>query len=373
MATTRKKKPKGDHGRADAVEMMSRVKEVVSRASGHDQPTRQELAVEFNITPRSVANLISFMKKIGIQISAQPRPRDGKKGYVVNATDFLKQDLSVAEAVASVLLTQSVLGTPLAADTDATEGGVHRITASLGSAVRSKLDRLSGRFAVRLLRAAKPPRTDAFRVVLDAILENYVLNVEYESPYGVKKSSGSTATGDALGKGASAVTASASTKARRVETVQIEPFGVFFARRSWYVVARKRPSGDMRLYKLARFKRVSITDQTFIMPRGWNLDTYLKHSWETIHDAQSTPVKVVIDLAAKVAGNMIETLWHPSQQFQTLSDGTVRFTATVAGFDELVWWVLGIGSNARVVAPPELRKRVHDEIRAMHRMVESES
>jgi predicted DNA-binding transcriptional regulator YafY len=362
VATTRKKKPKGDHGRADAVEMMSRVKEVMSRASGHDQPTRQELAVEFKITPRSVANLISYMKKIGIQISAQPRPRDGKKGYVVNATDFLKQDLSVAEAVASVLLTQSVLGTPLAADTDATEGGVHRITASLGSAVRSKLDRLSGRFAVRLLRAAKPPRTDAFRVVLDAILENFVLNVEYESPYGVKKAGG-----------AAASSAGASTKARRVETVQIEPFGVFFARRSWYVVARKRPSGDMRLYKLARFKRVSITDQTFVMPRGWNLDTYLKHAWETIHDAQSTPVKVVIDLTAAVAGNMMETLWHPSQHFQTLADGTVRFTATVAGFDELVWWVLGIGSNARVVEPAELRKRVHDEIRAMHRMVESES
>jgi predicted DNA-binding transcriptional regulator YafY len=342
--------------------MMSRVKEVMSRASGHDQPTRQELAVEFKITPRSVANLISYMKKIGIQISAQPRPRDGKKGYVVNATDFLKQDLSVAEAVASVLLTQSVLGTPLAADTDATEGGVHRITASLGSAVRSKLDRLSGRFAVRLLRAAKPPRTDAFRVVLDAILENFVLNVEYESPYGVKKAGG-----------AAASSAGASTKARRVETVQIEPFGVFFARRSWYVVARKRPSGDMRLYKLARFKRVSITDQTFVMPRGWNLDTYLKHAWETIHDAQSTPVKVVIDLTAAVAGNMMETLWHPSQHFQTLADGTVRFTATVAGFDELVWWVLGIGSNARVVEPAELRKRVHDEIRAMHRMVESES
>ena len=362
MATTRKKKPKGDHGRADAVEMMTRVKEVMSRASGHDQPTRQELAVEFKITPRSVANLISYMKKIGIQITAQPRPRDGKKGYVVNATDFLKQDLSVAEAVASVLLTQSVLGTPLAADTDATEGGVHRITASLGSAVRNKLDRLSGRFAVRLLRAAKPPRTDAFRVVLDAILENFVLNVEYESPYGVKKTGGAAASG-----------AGASTKARRVETVQIEPFGVFFARRSWYVVARKRPSGDMRLYKLARFKRVSITDQTFVMPRGWNLDTYLKHAWETIHDAKSTPVKVVIDLTAAVAGNMMETLWHPSQHFQTLADGTVRFTATVAGFDELVWWVLGIGSNARVVEPPELRKRVHDEIRAMHRMVESES
>jgi predicted DNA-binding transcriptional regulator YafY len=81
---------------------------------------------------------------------------------------------------------------------------------------------------------------------------------------------------------------------------------------------------------------------------------------------------VVVDLSPKVAGNMVETMWHPSQTFTTLADGTVRFTARVSGLEEILWWVLGIGSNARVVEPKELRERVAAEIRAMHRMIEKD-
>jgi proteasome accessory factor B len=182
--------------------------------------------------------------------------------------------------------------------------------------------------------------------------------MEYESPY-------------ASAKGGSKAAAAAAGKARKIETVLIEPYGVFFARRSWYLVARKRSAGEMRLYKLARIKRVEVTSDTFSMPRGWTLDKYLENAWETIHSPQP-PVKVVVDLSPKVAGNMVETMWHPSQTFTTLADGTVRFTARVAGLDEITWWVLGIGSNARVVEPKELRERVAAEIRAMHRMLEKD-
>jgi predicted DNA-binding transcriptional regulator YafY len=361
------KTPKGERGRADNVEMMERVRRIVTLASGSDQPTREELANEFGITTRAVANVISYMKEIGIEISSQNRPRDGKKGYVVMAADFLRQDMSVAEAVASVLLTRSALGTPLAADRDSAESGVHRITSSLGKGVKQKLEQLEGRFAVRLLRAAKPPRADTFRVVLDCLLENRVVNMEYESPYAAKK--GPAAAESAVG---AATSTSASPKARKIETVLVEPYGVFFARRSWYLVARKRPSGGMRLYKLARIKRLEATSQLFEMPRGWTIDRYLEHAWEII-TRDAPPVKVVVDLSKDVAGNMLETQWHPSQQVTMRPDGSARFTARVSGFDEIVWWILSIGSNARVVEPKELRDRVHEEIRRMHRMVEQEA
>ena len=57
--------------------------------------------------------------------------------------------------------------------------------------VRGKLGRLSGRFAVRLLRAAKPPHGDAFRVLLDGLMENRAVSMEYESPYKAGKSAAS--------------------------------------------------------------------------------------------------------------------------------------------------------------------------------------
>jgi predicted DNA-binding transcriptional regulator YafY len=129
----------------------------------------------------------------------------------------------------------------------------------------------------------------------------------------------------------------------------------------------------MRLYKLARFKRVALTDTHFTMPRGWTIDGYLKNAWEVIVNQDAKPTRVVIEFDAKVAGNMIETVWHPSQEIEHLPGGAIRFTATVAGFDELQPWILGYGSHARVIAPKELRERVHAEIRAMHHAVEREA
>jgi predicted DNA-binding transcriptional regulator YafY len=360
--------------------MHRRIQRVIELASGHAQPTRAELAGEFGITTRAVSNLIAHMKVIGVEIESQPRPLDGKQGYVVRASNFLRQEMSVAEAVASVLLTQSVLGTPLAADEPNTQAGVHRIASSLGKEVRQKLDRLSGRFAVRLLRAAQPQRPEVFRVLLDAILGNAVVSMEYESPYkakGGRMAAPARPAGAGSGAGVGGVvTGSAPTaggaapaKARKVETTLVEPYGVYFARRSWYLIARKRAGGEMRQYKIGRIKRIEPTSQRFELPRGWTVDGYLRNSWETI-TVDGGPVRVVVDLSPTVAGNLVETAWHETQEVRPLADGWVRFSARVAGMDEVMWWVLGIGSHARVVEPKELRDKVHAEIRRMHAAIE---
>lgn len=362
--------------RTDNVDMVLRAQEVAHWAASTHPPTRQELAKKYGITPRAVNNLINYMKLIRIDVTTTRRSSDNKLAYTVRVADFLRLDMSVSEAVASVHLQQAVLGTPLVGDDRAAADSVHRIAASLRDQVREKLDALEGRFAVRLLRAAKTPQNDAFRVVLEGILENRVLDIDYESPY---KSPG--AAGGAKGAGASAGAGAAMDpdaaagigKARKVETISIEPYGVFFARRSWYVVANKRPGAGMRLYKLARFKRVVPSETRFTMPRGWSIDSYLRNAWEVIVNPSAKPARVVIEFDAKVAGNMVETVWHPSQEIERLPGGAIRFTATVAGFDELQPWILGYGSHARVVAPKELRERIHAEIRAMHQAAAREA
>jgi predicted DNA-binding transcriptional regulator YafY len=368
----KKRKTAGEQVRADSVEMHRRIQEVIQLASGHEQPTRAELAARFKVTPRAVSNLIAHMKEVGIEIVSMPRPRDGKQGYVVHASNFLRQEMSVGEAVASVLLTQAVLGSPLATDTQAAESGVHRIASSLSKDVRGKLDLLSGRFAVRLLRAAQPQRPEVFRVLLDAILENRAVSMEYESPYKAKGAPAVRGSAGSPGPGADGTGAGGAIgKARKVETILVEPYGVFFARRSWYLVARKRTGGEMRQYKLGRIKRLEATSLGFDMPRGWNIDAYLRNAWETIN-VSGPPTRIVVDLSPTVAGNMVETTWHESQETKVLADGWVRFTARVAGLDEVLWWVLGIGSHARVVEPKELRDRVHAEVRKMHAMIDGE-
>ena len=380
MANTKTRAPKGKDRtprgpaagkeRADKLVMMRRVQRIQRWAAGINPPTRAELAAEFKITPRAVNNIITFMRELGVDIITAPRVLDSKLAYVVRASDFLKLDMTVAEAVASVHLQQAVLDLPLAGDGRAAAEGVSRIAANLGDHVRGKLKALDGRFAVRMLRAAKPPRNEAFRVVIEAILENRVLEIDYESPYKPRagNASGASSASSARGTGTDAdpdLTPGLG-KARRIESIAIEPYGIFFARRSWYVVANKRPGQGMRLYKLARFKRVTVGDATFTMPRNWTIEGYLKNAWEIMVDQKAAPTRVVIDFDAKVAGNMVETMWHPTQSVDPLPGGGVRFTVNIAGLDEIQPWVLGFGRHARVVAPKELRERIRAEVRAMH-------
>jgi len=62
-----------------------------------------------------------------------------------------------------------------------------------------------------------------------------------------------------------------------------------------------------------------------------------------------------------------ELLWHCSQAIRKLEpDGSViEFQATLSGLKEITRWVLSWGSKARVLGPPELKKRVRDEVMKM--------
>jgi predicted DNA-binding transcriptional regulator YafY len=110
---------------------------------------------------------------------------------------------------------------------------------------------------------------------------------------------------------------------------------------------------------------VTLGEQSFTLPRGWTVDGYLRNSGEIIVEEKAATTRVVIDLDASVAGNLIETRWHPSQTVDVRPDGSARLVFSVAGTEEVFWWVMGMGSRARVVAPAELRERARREAAAM--------
>ncbi|MFM1831294.1 MAG: hypothetical protein RLZZ558_1634 [Planctomycetota bacterium] len=163
-------------------------------------------------------------------------------------------------------------------------------------------------------------------------------------------------------------------KARRAAPRRrVGPVCLFHAKRSWYLLAEvlEGPSkGELRQFKLARIERIDLSSQRFSPPTGFDLDTYLRGAWELFsRDAgKDRHIPVEIEFDAMFARNISETLWHATQQTTWLPDGRLRFTASVNGFDEILWWVLQMGSHARVVHPPELRELVAKELDATRRM-----
>lgn len=71
-----------------------------------------------------------------------------------------------------------------------------------------------------------------------------------------------------------------------------------------------------------------------------------------------------IRLEGYAARIVAERQWHPTQAIRKIKpDGSViEFQADLAGLEEITRWVLSWGSKARVIGPPELEKRVKDEL-----------
>jgi predicted DNA-binding transcriptional regulator YafY len=57
-------------------------------------------------------------------------------------------------------------------------------------------------------------------------------------------------------------------------------------------------------------------------------------------------------------------IWHHTQKIEPQKDGSVIFSAEVAGVEEVKHWVLSWGKNAEVIAPDFLRYEITSELRA---------
>ena len=59
----------------------------------------------------------------------------------------------------------------------------------------------------------------------------------------------------------------------------------------------------------------------------------------------------------------VERNWHPSQKVITHPDGSCTLEFLAQNLDEIKRWVLPYGAGAEVIDPPELRRRVMEELR----------
>ena len=79
---------------------------------------------------------------------------------------------------------------------------------------------------------------------------------------------------------------------------------------------------------------------------------------------------VVIQFAKRIAPLIREVNWHSTQQIQEMDNGTLRFEATVAGWHEIGWWILGYGHEAEVIKPKPLREWVSQTAQKMVKLYE---
>ena len=145
------------------------------------------------------------------------------------------------------------------------------------------------------------------------------------------------------------------------ETVRkFDPYRVWFFDGTIYLIGFCHLRGEVRTFVLDRMKVLHLTDETFRVPEDFNLEEYTRHSFKVMKD-QLQKVKIRISPAwSRYVG---EKIWHESQETKKCEDGSLELTFHVAGLDEIKQWVMGLGPEAQVVLPEELKNMVRSDLK----------
>lgn len=295
-----------------------------------------QLAEESGVSRRTIYRDLALLQKSGLEL----RYDEQRQGYVLPPRTFLPPaELTFDETLALLNLCahqrNAETGIPFR---QSARSAALKLLSNLPARLRSELENLPESIIVR--QDAHNPLTGAggdYELVLSAFRERRQVQLRYQSLF----------------------------ERREIETV-LKPYCIFFERRSWYAIGRSSLHRSIRTFNIGRIVRAELLDSRYRVPRWFNLDTHLGHAWRFMRGKRRH--RVAVRFSKLVAQNVAEVRWHKTQQVLWNDDGTILFRASVDGLDEILWWILGYGDQAEVLAPDELREDLKRRVEAMRRM-----
>ena len=140
---------------------------------------------------------------------------------------------------------------------------------------------------------------------------------------------------------------------------RVNPYAVHLHNGSLYVIGHCHLRKDIRTFVVDRMQKIKLTDESFTMPPGFSLESYLRHSFGMFTEEL---VRVKVRFHKSLTRYLLERRWHPSQKNKKLKDGSLELAFEVAGTKEIKTWILGFGSLAKVLEPASLIKEMKDDL-----------
>jgi predicted DNA-binding transcriptional regulator YafY len=290
----------------------------------------QDLAGLLNITERTIYGDLNALKDAGIPCDFDIETQ----GYRVRPGFFMPPvEFTADEAMALVLLLEQTSQSDQIPYLSSVSKAVEKIRAQLPPQMLEEITPLDDRVQIDMARSqADHSARDVFDEVRDAIVRRRLLLCRYES----------------------------ATSPSDDSEFEFRPYVLWFCQRAWYAVGYHGGRQEVRHLKLNRFISVRPTDRPYHIPEDFNMRAHLGNAWRM---RGGPPYHVRVQFSDSFADNASETRWHHTQQEQWNSDGSVTLSFDVDGLDEIVWWVLGYGPEAKVLEPPELIDMVKSHLK----------
>ena len=310
---------------------MARIIEVASLI--HKEPrrwTRPRLASHLEVNLATIQRYIDLLRDMGIEIV----PR-GKQGYEMISDFFLPAlNLNFEEGLALVTAARFYQSAEGERAVEVLNSAIHKITSNLPKRTNETLNQLAPQIEVPHQQVSQIDETQPHKEQLyDAIRERRKVNIRYNS-----FSSG------------------------KQEQHRLSPYAVMFRKHGWYVIGHSERSDQILTFRINRINSLSISYTFYTIPEDFSVQKYMEKSWDFRLGPET---HVVIEFAPRIAPLIREVRWHSTQKIYENADGGLRFEATVAGWQEVGWWVMSWGEEAEVIEPRELRQWVADTARKM--------
>jgi predicted DNA-binding transcriptional regulator YafY len=147
----------------------------------------------------------------------------------------------------------------------------------------------------------------------------------------------------------------ASRTSARTKEYAIEPQRLSCADGGMYLIAWVPEYRQLRTFALERIETLAVQDERF-EPRPLPAEPFTNSLG--VHTGPA--MRVVIEFSREAAPYVAEREWHRSQQLCWRADGSLVLELEVCVDHPLKRWILGYGSDARVLAPAALVDEITD-------------
>ena len=143
--------------------------------------------------------------------------------------------------------------------------------------------------------------------------------------------------------------------------IVIEPYFVRIFKQLWYVIGYNVKDEAIKTYSLDRMSDLTIRQDKFAVPEGFSAADYFKNCFG-IMQSKGEPKEIVLKSTANQAKYLRALPLHHSQR-EEVHDSYSLFHYKLLITYDFVQEILSLGSQVQVIAPPELKAAVVNELK----------
>jgi predicted DNA-binding transcriptional regulator YafY len=292
--------------------------------------TAAALAKELEVSRRTILRDIDALSVAGVPVIAEGGHGGGialDEGYRTSLTGLKEAEIRALFVAGNAALLKEIgLG-------DAAESTLLKLTAALPAAHQNTVEHMRQRVYIDPLwwwhESAPLPFWDALQT---AVYEDRRIRVTYEK--------------------------------RDNEFVErvLEPYSLVAKSSTWYLVAKRE--GELRTYRVSRLHKVMVLDEPFTRDSGFDLAAY----WQAHLAAFAAGIDTYEFTLRIDPARLNFVRWLTPGRSEVVAEDTggwltVRLNVEVPGLADML--VFGLGNDAEIVAPDDLRDRVRQAAQAI--------